>query len=127
MKAHPEPKECPCRSASITALSTSASSSSWVREAEAGGTARDEEMARLKRELSEVTKERDFLKDAACEGFFGMLKRGRVNHRKYRTRDEARAYLFDYLERFHNPRMRRRVARQDRKFSALSQLSVEMG
>lgn len=46
----------------------------WVREAEAGGgksfpgggTARDEEMARLKRELSKVTKERDFLKDAAA-------------------------------------------------------------
>jgi len=65
--------------------------------------------------------------NAACEGFFGMLKRERVNHRKYRTRDEARADLFDYLERFHNPRMRRRVARQDRKFSALTQPSVEMG
>ena len=65
--------------------------------------------------------------NAACEGFFGMLKRERVNHRQYRTRDEARADLFDYLERFHNPRMRRRVARQDRKFSALTQQSVEMG
>jgi putative transposase len=56
-----------------------------------------------------------------------MLKRERVNHRQYRTRDEARADLFDYLERFHNPRMRRRVARQERKFSALTQPSVEMG
>lgn len=65
--------------------------------------------------------------NAACEGFFGILKRERVNHRKYRTRDEARADLFDYLERFHNPRMRRRVARQDRKFSALIQPSVETG
>lgn len=65
--------------------------------------------------------------NAACEGFFGQLKRERVNHRQYRTRDEARADLFDYLERFHNPRMRRRVARQDRKFSALTQPSVEMG
>mgnify|MGYP003466347595 CR=1 FL=1 len=65
--------------------------------------------------------------NAACEGFFGMLKRERVHHRQYRTRDEARADLFDYLERFHNPRMRRRVARQDRKFSALTQPSVEMG
>jgi transposase InsO family protein len=34
--------------------------------------------------------------NAACEGFFGQLKRERVNHRKYRTRDEARADLFDY-------------------------------
>jgi transposase len=46
----------------------------WVREAVAGGskafpgggTPRDEELARLKRELSRVTKERDFLKDAAA-------------------------------------------------------------
>lgn len=46
----------------------------WVREADAGGgkafpgggIPRDEEMARLKRELSRVTKERDFLKDAAA-------------------------------------------------------------
>ena len=48
--------------------------SRWVREAAAaggkafpgGGTPRDEEMARLKRELSKVTRERDFLKDAAA-------------------------------------------------------------
>lgn len=65
--------------------------------------------------------------NAACEGFFGQLKRERVSHRSYRTRDEARADLFDYIERFHNPRMRRRVARQDLKFSALSKPSVEMG
>lgn len=46
----------------------------WVREADAGGgkafpgggIPRDEEMARLKRELSRITKERDFLKDAAA-------------------------------------------------------------
>lgn len=46
----------------------------WVREAEAaggkafsgGGTPRDEELSRLKRELSRVTRERDFLKDAAA-------------------------------------------------------------
>ncbi|MDR6990210.1 transposase [Luteimonas sp. 3794] len=44
----------------------------WVREAEGGkafpggGTPRDEDVARLKRELARVTKERDFLKDAAA-------------------------------------------------------------
>lgn len=65
--------------------------------------------------------------NAACEGFFGMLKRERVGHRQYRTRDEARADLFDYIERFHNPRMRRRVAKQDQKFSAVSKSSVETG
>ena len=42
--------------------------------------------------------------NAACEGFLGQLKRERVHH-PVRTRDETRADLFDYLERFHNPRM----------------------
>ena len=65
--------------------------------------------------------------NAACEGFFGMLKRERVSHQLYRTLDEARADLFDYIERFHNPRMRRRVVKQDKKFSALLKPSVETG
>jgi transposase len=46
----------------------------WVREAQPGmgkafpgtGNTRDEELARLKRELARVTKERDFLRDAAA-------------------------------------------------------------
>jgi transposase len=46
----------------------------WVRESEAGGTKafpgggtpRDEELARTKRELARVIKERDFLKSAAA-------------------------------------------------------------
>lgn len=40
---------------------------------------------------------------------FGMLKRERVHHRRYHTQNEARADIFDYIERFHNPKMRRRV------------------
>ena len=43
------------------------------------------------------------------EGFFGLLKRERVKLRIYHTRAEARAAIFDYIERFHNPRMRRRL------------------
>ena len=65
--------------------------------------------------------------NAACEGFFGILKRERVHHRRNRTRDEARADLFDYIERFHNPRMRRRVAVQDQKLSAVFKPSVLTG
>ena len=65
--------------------------------------------------------------NAACEGFFGVLKRERVHRTHYRTRDEARADLFDYRERFHNPRMRRRVARRDREFQPLIKPSVETG
>jgi len=65
--------------------------------------------------------------NAACDSFFGLLKRERVNRRQYRTPDAARADLFDYLERFHNPWMRRRVARKDRELPALIQPSAESG
>ncbi len=34
------------------------------------------------------------------EGFFDLLKRERVNRRRYRTRAEARADVFDYIESF---------------------------
>lgn len=61
--------------------------------------------------------------NAACEGFFGLLKRDRVHRKKYRTRDEAKADLFAYIERFHNPRMRRRVTKQHQQLSTLSQPS----
>lgn len=54
--------------------------------------------------------------NAACEGFFGMLKRERINRHRYRTQDEITAEVFNYIERFHNPRMRRRIARKDQTF-----------
>jgi len=47
--------------------------------------------------------------NAAAEGFFGLLKRDRVRRRRYLTQGEARCDVFDYIERLHNPRMRRRV------------------
>ena len=65
--------------------------------------------------------------NADCEGFFGLLKRDRTNRVKYPTYDTARADVFDYIERFHNPRMRRRLARQDLKFASFSESSAEMG
>lgn len=58
--------------------------------------------------------------NAACEGFFGVLKRDRVNRTKYPTLDAAKSDVFNYIERFHNPRMRRRVAKQDLAFQAFS-------
>jgi putative transposase len=36
--------------------------------------------------------------------------------------DIAKADLFDYIERFHNPRMRRRVARSDLQLSTFDTL-----
>ncbi len=49
-----------------------------------------------------------------------MLKGERTNRTSYRTLNEAKADLFDYIERFHNPRMQQRVAKRDMKFSAFS-------
>lgn len=40
--------------------------------------------------------------NAVAESFFGLLKRERVLRRQYRTRAEARADIFDYIERFYN-------------------------
>ena len=54
---------------------------------------------------------------AAAEGFFDLLKRERVSPRRYPTLAEARTDVFDYIERFHNPRIRQRMAAQDRKYS----------
>ena len=44
--------------------------------------------------------------NAAMESFFSTLKMERTNRQHYRTRDEAKADVFDYIERFYNPRRR---------------------
>ena len=65
--------------------------------------------------------------NAAAESFFGLLKRERVHRRQYLTRAEARADIFDYIERFHNPRRRRKLTTLKQKQLTLTQQSVEMG
>lgn len=40
--------------------------------------------------------------NAAMESFFSSLKTERIRGRIYRTRDDARADVFDYIERFYN-------------------------
>ncbi len=44
--------------------------------------------------------------NAAMESFFSSLKIERVKRKVYRTRDQARADVFDYIERFYNPTRR---------------------
>ena len=44
--------------------------------------------------------------NAAMESFFSTLKIERVNRRRYKTRNEVRADVFDYIERFYNPKRR---------------------
>jgi putative transposase len=40
--------------------------------------------------------------NAAMESFFSSLKTERISRKVYRTRDAARADVFDYIERFYN-------------------------
>ena len=44
--------------------------------------------------------------NAAMESFFSTMKTERLSRRTYRTRDEARGDVFDYIERFYNPKRR---------------------
>jgi len=44
--------------------------------------------------------------NAAMESFFSSLKIERTARRTYRTRDQAKADVFDYIERFYNPKRR---------------------
>ena len=46
----------------------------------------------------------DVWDNSAMESFFSSLKTERVNRRVYASRDEARADVFDYVERFYNRR-----------------------
>ena len=49
----------------------------------------------------------DCYDNAAMESFFASLKKERVYTKpRYRTRDEARADIFEYIEGFYNPRRR---------------------
>ena len=42
--------------------------------------------------------------NAVAESFFNLLKRERIRRRTYKTRDEARRDVFDYIEMFYNPK-----------------------
>ena len=42
--------------------------------------------------------------NAVAESFFNLLKRERIRRKTYRTRDQARQDVFDYIEIFYNPK-----------------------
>jgi hypothetical protein len=44
--------------------------------------------------------------NAAMESFFSSLKTERTARKLYRTRDELKADVFDYVERFYDPKRR---------------------
>ncbi len=56
------------------------------------------EIEKLRREVAKLKAERDILKKAAAY----FAKAERIRGKVYRTRDDARADVFDYIERFYN-------------------------
>ena len=56
-----------------------------------------------------------------AESFFSSLKRERIRRRTYKTREEARQDVFDYVEMFYNP------VRKHSKLDFLSPVQFEEG
>lgn len=53
-----------------------------------------------------MSRKGECLDNAVAESFFGTLKTELVTHEDYRTKDEARKSLFEYIELFYNKRRR---------------------
>ena len=51
----------------------------------------------------EVSRRGNCHDNAVAESFFSSLKRERIRRRTYKTREEARQDVFDYIEMFYNP------------------------
>ncbi len=51
-----------------------------------------------------MSRKGDCWDNAVAESFFGSLKTELVHHEKYKTREEARLSIFDYIEMFYNRR-----------------------
>ena len=45
--------------------------------------------------------------NAVAESFFQLLKRERIKRKIYKNREEARQDIFNYIEMFYNPPIRR--------------------
>jgi putative transposase len=56
--------------------------------------------------ICSMSKRGDCWDNAAMESFFASLKTERVARTVYRKREEAKADVFDYIERFYNPKRR---------------------
>ena len=56
--------------------------------------------------ICSMSRSGDVWDNAAMESFFSSLKIERTARKTYRTREQAKADVFDYIERFYNPRRR---------------------
>jgi len=51
-----------------------------------------------------MSKKGDCFDNAVAESFFGTLKNELIHHEKFKTREQARLSIFDYIEMFYNRR-----------------------
>jgi putative transposase len=56
--------------------------------------------------LQSMSRKGDCWDNAVAESFFGTLKRELIYHERYKTRDEARLSVFQYIEGWYNRRRR---------------------
>lgn len=55
-----------------------------------------------RRMLASMSRKGEALDNAVAESFFSTLKNELVHHRDFKTRDQARTEIFDYIELFYN-------------------------
>lgn len=80
-----------------------------LHHSDRGSQYRSEQCQRLMAEygvICSLSRSGNVWDNAAMESFFSSLKTERTAGKTYRTRDQARADVFDYIERFYNPRRR---------------------
>jgi len=83
--------------------------SSLVHHSDQGSQYTSEDFQRLLAQQGiscSMSRRGDCWDNAVMESFFSTMKTERINRRHYITPDEARADIFDYIERFYNARRR---------------------
>lgn len=78
----------------------------FLHHSDQGSQYTSEEFQRLLTEhgvTCSMSRRGDCWDNSAMEAFFSTLKVECIYRRRYRSRDEARADVFDYIERFYNP------------------------
>jgi transposase InsO family protein len=76
-----------------------------IHHSDRGSQYASEDYRRLLREYgmqTSMSRKGNCWDNAPMESFFGTLKKELVHHRKYRTRDEAKRDIFEYIEVFYN-------------------------
>ena len=82
---------------------------SLMHHSDQGSQYTSESFQRLLREMGitcSMSRSGNVWDNSAMESFFSSLKTERTARKVYRTRDEARADVFDYIEVFYNPTRR---------------------